>query len=220
MRSSRIWIPGALLLLFVTNLHAQMGMRGGPPPVRGFYNPVVGHGSTYEFSSSDGKKISMEIAVVGKESVNGKDGFWFENTMSNSPEGEMIMKHLDVLDGSDVSVVRMIIQLPGKPPMEMPSQMLQMARQKQPADVRTSAEDVGSETVVTPAGSFQTEHWRMKDGSGDVWISKEISPFGLVKYQGKDQSMVLTKTTTDAKDKITGTPQPFNPMMFGGPPQP
>jgi hypothetical protein len=26
--------------------------------------------------------------------------------------------------------------------------------------------------------------------------------------------MVLTKVITEAKDKITGTPQPFNPMMF------
>jgi hypothetical protein len=26
--------------------------------------------------------------------------------------------------------------------------------------------------------------------------------------------MVLTKVITDAKDKVTGTPVPFNPMMF------
>ncbi len=26
--------------------------------------------------------------------------------------------------------------------------------------------------------------------------------------------MVLTKVVTDAKDKIMGTPQPFNPMMM------
>jgi hypothetical protein len=31
--------------------------------------------------------------------------------------------------------------------------------------------------------------------------------------------MVLTKVITDAKDKIIGTPVPFNPMMMQGPPQ-
>ena len=32
--------------------------------------------------------------------------------------------------------------------------------------------------------------------------------------------MVLTKVVTDAKDKIVGTPQPFNPsMMMQQPPQ-
>jgi len=28
--------------------------------------------------------------------------------------------------------------------------------------------------------------------------------------------MVLTKVFSDYKDKITGTPQPFNPMALGG----
>jgi hypothetical protein len=32
-------------------------------------------------------------------------------------------------------------------------------------------------------------------------------------------TMVLVKSVTDAKDKITATPQPFNPMGMGGPPQ-
>lgn len=36
-------------------------------------------------------------------------------------------------------------------------------------------------------------------------------------HQGKDSTMVLTKVVTDAKDRITGTPVPFNPMgMMGG----
>jgi hypothetical protein len=43
-----------------------------------------------------------------------------------------------------------------------------------------------------------------------------VSPIGLVKDQSKDKTRttVLLKTYTDAKDKITGTPQPFNPMMM------
>jgi hypothetical protein len=35
-----------------------------------------------------------------------------------------------------------------------------------------------------------------------------------VKYQGKDNSMVLTKVITDAKDRITGTPKQFDPMQM------
>jgi hypothetical protein len=45
-------------------------------------------------------------------------------------------------------------------------------------------------------------------------VAPKAGPYGLVKFQGKDSTMVLTKVITDAKDKITGTPQPFNPMMF------
>jgi hypothetical protein len=47
-------------------------------------------------------------------------------------------------------------------------------------------------------------------------VSEKVSPFGVVKSQGKDTTMVLTKVVTDATDKITGTPQPFNPMMMMG----
>jgi hypothetical protein len=59
----------------------------------------------------------------------------------------------------------------------------------------------------------------MKDGSGDTWVSEKVSPYGVVRHQGKNTTMVLTKVVTDAKDKITGTPQPFNPASFGRPPQ-
>jgi hypothetical protein len=37
----------------------------------------------------------------------------------------------------------------------------------------------------------------------------------MVKFQGKDSSMVLISVESDAKDKITGTPQPFSPAAFG-----
>jgi len=101
-----------------------------------------------------------------------------------------------------------------RPPMEMPSRVTQN-REKQPADIRQLAEVVGPESVTTPAGTFATTHYKMKDGSGDVWVADKAGPFGMVKFIGKDNSMVLVKVESDAKDKITGTPVPFNPMAMG-----
>jgi hypothetical protein len=194
---------------------AQMGMRGAPQ-LRGILNPVVGSGGQYEITTAKGEKMSMEMVIVGKETVDGKDAYWFENTMSNAQMGgEMITKALTVVNGSDTVVSRIIMQMPNRPPMEMPAQMVQMHGQKKPTDIRSEAEDVGPESVTTPAGTFATEHYRMKDGSGDMWIAAKAGPYGLVKFQGKDTTMLLTKVITDGKDKITGTPQPFNPMMFG-----
>jgi hypothetical protein len=189
------------------------------PPMRGILNPVVGSGGQYEITTPKGTKMVMEMAIVGKESVDGKDAYWFENSMSNIPMGEMVTKALTVVDGQQTYVSRMIMQMPNRPPMEMPAQMLQMHGQKRSADVRNEAEDVGSESVTTPAGTFTTEHYKMKDGSGDVWVAEKAGPYGLVKFQGKDTTMLLTKVITDGKDKITGTPQPFNPMMFQQPDQ-
>ena len=52
----------------------------------------------------------------------------------------------------------------------------------------------------------------MKDRSSELWVSDKVAPWGLVKTQGKESSMLLTKEITDAKDHITGTPKKFNPM--------
>jgi len=197
--------------------NAQVGMRGGPPQFHGVWNPVVGHGGVYEMTGSDGKKTTMQIAIVGKESVEGKDGFWMEMSFENTDRGEMVIKHLIVLDGQQTHVVKAVMQMPGMGPMEMPMQMLQRAS-SQSSDVRNEGQDLGSESVTVPAGTFVAEHYRAKDG-GDVWAVKDVPPWGLVKFQGKDSSMVLIKIITDAKDKITGTPQPMNPMMMGQRPQ-
>jgi hypothetical protein len=55
-----------------------------------------------------------------------------------------------------------------------------------------------------PAGTSGREHYRLKGGSEDVWVSKDVKPYGLVKSQTKDSTMTLTKVLTDAKDKING----------------
>ena len=196
------------------------GMLGGGPQARGIFNPIPGSGAQYEIQTGSGKdKMTMEVAVVGKESVNGKEGYWLESTMSNTPMGEMVMKMLVVPDGAIGTFGKMVMQMPGHPPMEMPAQMGRIGEQKQPLDIRSKADDLGSESVTTPAGTFTAHHFRMKDGSGDVWLSDQVPPYGLIKGQEKDSTIVLTKVVTDAKDKITGTPVPFNPalLMPGGP---
>lgn len=219
MNSTR-WVGiGAFLLFMAGTASAQMGMRQSPMP-SGVFSPVVGSGAAYDITTSEGRKMNIEYAIVGKESVNGKDGYWMEWTTSGMGNGEMVMKILTV-PGDTTAATRMIMQMPGRAPMEMPQQMSgRMSSQSAASDIRSSATDVGSESVTVPAGTFTCEHYRMKDGSGDTWVSTKVAPFGVVKHQGKDATMVLTKVITDAKDKIVGVPQPFNPMgMMQQPPQ-
>jgi hypothetical protein len=98
--------------------------------------------------------------------------------------------------------------------MEMPSQSRMGAQPAPKMDIRGESEDMGKESVTTPAGTFVCEHYRAKDGSSDTWISSQVAPFGVVKTQGKNSSMMLTKVVTDAHDKIVGTPVPFSPQMM------
>jgi hypothetical protein len=190
-----------------------------PPEFRGVFNPVVGSGAAYEVENG-ARKSEIEIAVVGKEEVAGKQGVWMEMGV-NSPEagGQMYMKTLMVIDGKNASVTRMIMQPPGMGPMEMPMQgMMGGAQQPAATDVRETAERVGAETVTTPAGTFNCEHYRAKDGSWDAWISPQVAPWGLVKSTARDTTMTVTRLITNARDHISGTPQRFDPaeMMRQG----
>lgn len=211
-------------LAFASVAGAQAGPLAGAvgPLPRGLFNPIVGSGAQYEVQPNGKDKMTVEIDVVGKESVNGKDGYWFE-TAFDSKMGQMLMKMLMVSDGANSTIAKMIMQMAGGQPMELPSQMIGQ-RAQQAADIRDKAEKVGSESVTTPAGTFTADHYRMKDGSGDFWLSEKVSPYGLIKGQGKDFNMVLTKVVTNATDKITGTPVPFDPRLMlpggaGGRPQ-
>ena len=201
---------------FASASFAQMMRGGGPPQFAGVFNSKVGVGAAYEVQTQDGKK-NMEMAIVEKETVDGKDAYWWEMVMPDQRAGgEMVFKMLLVMDGENTHASRRIMQFPNRPPMEMPAGMGQGDHSRVPTDVRNNTEDLGSESITVPAGTFTAEHYRAKDGSADTWVAKNAGPYGLVKHQGKDTTMVLTKVYSDYKDKITGTPQPFNPALLGG----
>lgn len=192
---------------------AQAQFKMGGPALGGVWNPEVGAGGVYEVTTTNGKKATMEMAVVGKESVDGKEGYWFETSMKmpNGKEGE-VSKVLFVRDGNEITIKRMIMQMPGQPPMDM-STMIHL--QPQPADARSAADDLGPATVTTPAGTFACEHYKAKDGKSEMWIKAKTGPYGLIKSVSDTGTMMLIRVETDAKDKITGTPRP---MGMGMPP--
>jgi hypothetical protein len=211
-RSWRYAASAFLLALVAIAAGAQMG-RFSQPHVMGFWNPVVGAGAEYQIQPAKGDKSNIQITIVGKESVDGKDAYWYEMSFDRANGQMMVFKQLMVLNGADTQVSRMIMQMPGRPPMEMPTQMMHQDRAPQTADVRTGGEDLGSDTITVPAGTFTCQHYKTKTG-GEVWVSPKISPYGLVKSKSNDTTMELTKVITGAKDQITGTPQPFNPQMM------
>jgi hypothetical protein len=199
-------------------LAAQFGMGPRTPSLSGIWHPVVGTGAGYEMTDKDGKKSQMEITIVGKEDVEGKPGYWLEMAFANPRSGgQMYAKNLMSVSDAGVTSMRTIFQMPGQDPMEMDSNMNPAGRrppQTTPANIADRAELVGTESVTVPAGTFTCAHYRMKDGSSEAWVSDKVGPWGIVKSQGKENSMVLTKVITDATDHITGTPKKFDPMQM------
>ena len=212
---------GVLLCVCTAPARAQMGMGMRGPDLRGVFRPIVGAGAEYSVERAGMPKTAMEISVVGKETMNGKDAYWMEMGVTPpSGAGAMYMKMLASVDNNNVVTSRMIMQMPGQQqPMEMDTQVMRGNQAPRSADIRKQAERVGSETLTTPAGTFVCEHWRLSDGSGDFWISEKVSPWGLVKMVSKDSTLTLQRVITDAKTHITGTPVRFNPMNMMPPGQ-
>jgi hypothetical protein len=195
-----------------------MGMGGRIPTLSGVWHPVVGTGAAYETTRPDGTKTQMEITIVGKEDVDGKPAYWMEiagtDARASSP---YYAKSLMSVTDNTVTSTRIVMQMPGQDPMEMDMSGAPMGRRMQqtsPTDIADKAEALGSESVTVPAGTFTCQHYRMKDGSGEAWISDKVGPWGLVKSISKGDTVVLTKSITDAKDHITSTPKKFDPMQM------
>jgi hypothetical protein len=200
-------------------LAAQMfGPR--TPTLSGIWHPVVGTGAAYEITK-DGKKNQMEIIIVGKEDVDAKPAFWLEMAMTDQRTSQPVyVKSLMSVSENTITSTRLVLQMSGQDPMEMDLNTNPMGRgmkQTTPVTIADKAEIVGTDTVTVPAGTFSCTHYRMKDGTGDAWVSDKVSPWGLVKSQDKDSTVVLAKVISDAKDHITGTPKKFDPtqMMRG-----
>jgi hypothetical protein len=210
----------AVSLALAVRAGAQMfGM--GVQEVRGVFKPVVGSGASYEAVKTDGRKTQFDIAIVEKDPSG---AYWTEYAMTDpGTKGLVYAKSLIAQQGDEAVIQRMIVQMPGRPPMEMSSRMQGMGHQKmnQKIDIRGEAQNMGTESITTPAGTFSCQHWRAtKDGS-DFWISDKVTPWGLVKASDKDgSSMTLVRVITSAKSHITGTPVSMEEMMKGmGKPQ-
>ncbi len=198
--------------------HGGMGgMFGNMPSLPGLTNPTVGSGSEYLITAK-GKESDVAMVALGKEDVDGAAGYWMEMRMT-SPDlgGEMVMKTLTVTTGTETGVKRMIMQQPGKPPMEMDGMLMSMMQQHQPHPTTPNpgsgngsrGELVGTESVTVPAGTFTCQHYRNQgtNGTTDMWISTDVTPYAMVKMTSADTTMVLKKVLTNETSHVKGEPQ-------------
>jgi hypothetical protein len=202
---------------------AQFG-HSGPraPQIPTPFKPVVGSGAAYQFTGKK-EKANFAYAVVGQEQVDGAEGYWLEIRIDNQKmKGQMVMKELMVMNGSQPEIKRLITQPPGRPPMEMPSSMLGMMKKHMPAatggDEKTGGvgQKIGTESITVPAGTFECDHYQtQEEGSTvDLWVSTKVSPYGVVKMVSSDATMVLEKVLTNETSHIKGEPQKLEMPHF------
>ncbi len=117
-----ILVAAVLFMAIGTVARPQMGMEFfKKPAIASLIRPVVGSGGVYETTSADqpsAAKSTMEWLVVGKEMADGKDAFWLE--IGHQMKGLDGMVYSKVLiSKDDFQLHRSIMQLPGRPAMEM-----------------------------------------------------------------------------------------------------
>ena len=204
----------AVALWLVASARAQMGMDAfHKPTFTKVFNPVVGKGAEYEVTRTDSKNgpQTMQMFIVGKESVDGKDGYWMEIVTSGEKDRNFVGKTLFTKD--DFQFRRMIMQVSGQPAMEMPFNPNE-AKKQNIQDSLNEWHSIGTESVTVPAGTFNCEHWKNDKNNSDVWTSDNVTPFGMVKEAGQNRTMVLTKILTDVSARITGPVVKFDPQMM------
>ncbi len=202
---------------------AQMMMQQ-PPRIPGEFRPVAGTGAEYEITSEKTGKTDFVYAVVGKENVQGAEGYWLEIRTEGGKAGGMIVKQLMVVQAGKPDIKRMIMQAPGQPPMEIPvgmmsgmmSGMMKRGQQSSAEAEGGMGDKVGTEAVSVPAGTFVCDHYKHQSGKtkADIWISSKVAPYGLVKMVSEDTTMVLQKVLTNETSHITGTPRKIEMPQF------
>ena len=213
MKSILVLMASAALSLGIApTADAQIGQMGAnlfqKPAIAKFVNPVVGKGAEYESTNANSPGThTMEMGVIGKESVDGKDGFWMQ-IITNTNKGQAIVAKA-LVTKDDFQFHKMIMQIQGQQAMEMPFNP-NSGRGQAMQQSMNEWHSVGTETITVPAGTFVCEHYKNdKDGS-ELWASDKVTPFGLVKQTGKDRSTVLVKVLNDVPDKITGPVTKFD----------
>ncbi len=225
MRGVRIALAVIAWALACGSSAPAQGMRGSvgrqPPHLMGEFKPVVGSGAQYLMTSQN-STMHFSYVIVGKEDVGGSTGYWLEvRTQGLEMPGEMVMKQLMVMSAEKPEIKRMIVQQPGRPPMEFPLGMMPgLAQQGVETGDTSPGVKLGSETISVPAGAFECDHYRKQETRGpvDIWISSRVSPYGTVKMSRGDLSLVLEKILNNEVSHIHGQPRPLNfPMQH---PQP
>ncbi len=215
----RIALVLGIALCVATCAWAQMGRGMGPqtPSMPGKFNPEVGTGAQYQMQAKN-QNMNFAYVVVGKEAVDGVTGYWMEiRTTGGQMQGEMVMKQLMVVEGDKVGAKKMIMQAPGRPPMEMPGMMMSRMQQGQiQAESGAKPQVIGTETITVPAGTFVCQHMRSTSGKEplDFWVSTNVRPYGVVKMTSQDMNMVLEKVLTGETSHIKGAPQKMEMPHF------
>lgn len=156
-------------------------------------DPEVGQWSLYDLSDSNGNVIvGLRQAIVGKEKVGRKTGYWVE--LELVPTKGLRTMYRMLLTGpannsKNVHDVWTKLELDDPKQLELDRETLeQLAGGKKP-----KRKKVGEETVETESGPIEAMHYRYITDEGEVslWHNDDALPTGLVRFTSKNGEVLL-----------------------------
>ena len=216
-RSAVVLLP--LLISAALPARAQAPPVNPQPKFFGVFATTVGGWSEYAVTeTAGGKKTTMRNAVVGKEG----DAFWYEVAITEGGGRNIIKMFLKGDPNNPENIQRLIMKNGDQPAQEMPREFVVMGRRMATTMFETRSgsaivdqpnlktEEVGTEQVTVPAGTYRVTRNRILDGAGKVLatydFNKDVLPFGVVRSETDKVKMELTATGTGAVSLITEQP--------------
>lgn len=148
------------------------------PSFIGLWNPRVGHGAVYQVTDRQGEVEGLEVAVVGQ---SGPD-YWIEVAYHGLDE-RRVRQLVD-----PTGTVRSVIVEEGGARRELPPGAWQGGGL--PLPVAKVGQKVGQETL----GRYVCDIYAV-DGGSRLWISPEVTPFGVVRLLSRDLKLELVRCT-------------------------
>lgn len=185
----------------------------------------AGDWAEYETSTPQGES-TMRMALLAEGAAD-DPGQWFEISADVNGQNSTVQVLAGEWPYAPEDVQAVVVKMGAQPAMRVPDQMLGQMRGQmatpmgQLATVCSDSELMASESVETPAGTFDAYRIRppatTPETEADVWLSTEV-PFGIVRSEGNGGSMVLIAHGNDATSSITETPGDMPAMGgMGGP---
>jgi hypothetical protein len=220
LRRSIVWfLTLSALLLPVVPVRAEAPVMKELPKFFGVFSTTLGAWSEYAvIESATGKKSTMRNAIVGKEG----DSFWYEVAITENGTRNIIKMFLKGDPNNPENIQRLIMKSGDQPAQEMPREFVVMGRRMATVMFESRSgssvgnqsnlkvEQVGTQKVTVPAGTFTVERNRIVDASGKVMAtydySQDVPPFGVVRSETDAVKLELTAVGRDAVSLITEQP--------------
>jgi len=155
--------------------------------------PSEGQWAWYELTDTEsGYHYALRQAIVGRERVGWKTGYWLEVEVVPNVGYRSVYKMLLTGPASDPrNVHRLIVRDGLGEPQEIP---LPEAREEAEPAGKSDRTSLGAESVKLATGeSVEAEHLKIEQdgGASDVWVNDAVRPMGIVRMVSSGGELLL-----------------------------